>query len=475
MAIGKKKKVRTPIPAEIDTAVRVEAGYRCSMPRCGETSGLEVHHIDGNPSNHDPANLLVLCAVCHARVTRGDIPRQACKMIKREVSLRSASPDQLQQMRDEIIFEMRSLMGLQPISRPLLKEEKGSLRPDVRVEVMANQAMILDKATIKLPVGILRPITYSLYKSCEFEAGLAIQRIVVRTADAEAGDWSNLGLFLEETDRNDEAEKAYGEAIDRDPSCNTAWSNFGVLLRKMGRREEAENAQRKAIDINPDNAKAWCNLGNLLKDKGRREEAEAAYRKAIELDPKLAEAWTDLGILMDELGHKTEAEKAHRKAVGLNPMLGGAWDNLAVFLEGEGRMDESEEARRQSIKASVHNADQHNGLAYLLWECGRFEDAELEVMEALKDDPSHVYAHATLGLLRLEQNDLDEGRQGYEKAIKLAPDDLALRQKYHFEYGRALARNGRKDEARKELDAALKVDSAYVPREQIEAELAKLG
>lgn len=30
---------------------------------------LDVHHIDGNNNNHDPSNLMTLCAFCHRLVT----------------------------------------------------------------------------------------------------------------------------------------------------------------------------------------------------------------------------------------------------------------------------------------------------------------------------------------------------------------------------------------------------------------------
>lgn len=36
---------------------------RCN--RCGETSGLLVHHIDGVHTNNVPENLEVLCSPCH--------------------------------------------------------------------------------------------------------------------------------------------------------------------------------------------------------------------------------------------------------------------------------------------------------------------------------------------------------------------------------------------------------------------------
>ena len=35
--------------------------------RCKTTEALQVHHVDSNPANDDPKNLMTLCAPCHTR------------------------------------------------------------------------------------------------------------------------------------------------------------------------------------------------------------------------------------------------------------------------------------------------------------------------------------------------------------------------------------------------------------------------
>ena len=35
---------------------------------CGTTEGLHVHHVDRNPENNNPANLMTLCASCHLKL-----------------------------------------------------------------------------------------------------------------------------------------------------------------------------------------------------------------------------------------------------------------------------------------------------------------------------------------------------------------------------------------------------------------------
>jgi hypothetical protein len=45
------------------TRVIAAAGGRCQS--CGSPRHLEVHHVDGNPTNNAPENLQALCRACH--------------------------------------------------------------------------------------------------------------------------------------------------------------------------------------------------------------------------------------------------------------------------------------------------------------------------------------------------------------------------------------------------------------------------
>lgn len=75
---------RRDIPRELARAVKVEAGHRCAVPTCRQTSGLEIHHIVNYSiaQVHEFDNLILLCAICHARATKGEIDRKAMKAYK---------------------------------------------------------------------------------------------------------------------------------------------------------------------------------------------------------------------------------------------------------------------------------------------------------------------------------------------------------------------------------------------------------
>jgi 5-methylcytosine-specific restriction endonuclease McrA len=51
---------------EIRNAVLERDGSTCTV--CGGEQDLHIHHIDHNPTNDDPENLITLCGICHARV-----------------------------------------------------------------------------------------------------------------------------------------------------------------------------------------------------------------------------------------------------------------------------------------------------------------------------------------------------------------------------------------------------------------------
>ncbi len=470
-----KKRTRIAVPAEIERQIKVEAGFKCSMPRCDIRHCLHIHHIDEDPSNNDPANLVLLCQNCHALATSGVVDRKACRAIKQTLTMQASPKSELEAMKDEIIAHMEQLVGRQTEPQPLREEDKGTQPPNVEVDAAADQAIILRDADLQLPVGLVRQLALRSYESGDLEQALALQSLLTSTASANAIDHYNLGVLLSKLGRKGEAEQAYRKAIEADPEHAAAWSNLGNVLDDLGRKDEARQAYREAIGADPEFANAWSNLGVLLDELGRKDEAEQAYRKALKADPKLAAAWYNLGVLLDELGRRDEAEQAYRGAIEADPKHASAWTNLGVLLSELERKDEAEQAYRCGVAADNANSGLRNGLAYLLWELHRFDEAEVEIRRALEIEPNNCYANATLGLLLFEKGDVSGGRKQYEKAIRLGPDDLPLQQKFHFEYGRALAKNNQEAEARREFKKAAQISSTYVPLCDIEAELEKLN
>lgn len=61
--VSPKKDARKAVPQRLQSAITKEFNNVCAT--CGESAGTQVHHIDENPGNNDPLNLIPLCPTCH--------------------------------------------------------------------------------------------------------------------------------------------------------------------------------------------------------------------------------------------------------------------------------------------------------------------------------------------------------------------------------------------------------------------------
>ncbi|RYY26142.1 MAG: HNH endonuclease [Sphingomonadales bacterium] len=73
---------RPSIPAGVARLVLVEAGHACAVKECRDHTYIELHHIDENRENNNPANLIVLCDRHHKMAHAGKIDRMALRMYK---------------------------------------------------------------------------------------------------------------------------------------------------------------------------------------------------------------------------------------------------------------------------------------------------------------------------------------------------------------------------------------------------------
>lgn len=70
---------RSAIPAEIRREVLIEAGHRCAIHTCSNTSNIDLHHIKpwSQCKEHKADNLIVLCPNCHRLSHDGTIDKKS--------------------------------------------------------------------------------------------------------------------------------------------------------------------------------------------------------------------------------------------------------------------------------------------------------------------------------------------------------------------------------------------------------------
>jgi tetratricopeptide (TPR) repeat protein len=144
-------------------------------------------------------------------------------------------------------------------------------------------------------------------------------RFVIRWQPESARVYADLGEILFLQDKEDEAIKAYQQAISLDEYLPWIHNNLGVLLLAQGAANQAVNHFQVAVNLNPGNADAHYNLGNAYYSLGQREAAAKAYQRALDLDPnQLDVRAAEAGILLNE-GRLEEAREAWEEVLVEEP------------------------------------------------------------------------------------------------------------------------------------------------------------
>jgi tetratricopeptide (TPR) repeat protein len=161
---------------------------------------------------------------------------------------------------------------------------------------------------------------------------------------------NNLGRFLTDADRLNEADTVYRELLARPdlppwPRDRASFHhNYGNLLERQGRAADAEREYRAAIAIDPTYPKPRNNLAKLLADGGRREESIAAYEALLALPlPAAARGpyLVNLATVRAEEQAWPEVERLCREAVLLDGRLGSAHEWLGIAVLQQGRVREA--------------------------------------------------------------------------------------------------------------------------------------
>jgi arylsulfatase A-like enzyme/Tfp pilus assembly protein PilF len=204
------------------------------------------------------------------------------------------------------------------------------------------------------------------------------------------------------------------EVVRRRPGMPSALLQLALLRRKTGQLLPAIRALEEAVAAAPDDEGTAALLGSYLNEAGRAREAERLLEPFARRAPPALDVLVARGIALSQLGRHADAAASLAAAVEADP-------------------------------SNAMTRVQLGTVRLLARDLG---GARAALAEALRLDAGLAVAHRTLGLVAEAAGDDEEALRCWRAAVAIDPQehDALLR------LGAALARRGRRDEARAYLE-----------------------
>lgn len=196
-------------------------------------------------------------------------------------------------------------------------------------------------------------------------------------------------------------------------------------------------------------------------DAARLRKSVEDLKAASAMAPDRAEIPYNVGVVYEAMGDDTNARKSYLRATDVDPTLGEAWLNLGAMAEEQG-----DYARAlQGYEAGLRYAPEHPGLVVgvigVLRKQGKYAQAVERAKQALGQNSNNIDAYNNLGLVYLDQGQVDLASFVYQKALNSieGADQNAM---LHCNLGRVYLARDQAFLARQELQRALDLDPKLV-------------
>jgi putative PEP-CTERM system TPR-repeat lipoprotein len=251
---------------------------------------------------------------------------------------------------------------------------------------------------------------------------------------------------------------------DRNLSANVVATYAGA-----GKFDDALKEAKALQDKEPKQPGGYALEGDVYSAQKSWSEAERAYREALKREPRAGALAAKVHAVLEAAGKSGEADAFGRKWTADN-----AKDVPMRMYLAERALNKKDHKEAFGLYQQVIVLEPNNAIALnnLAWVAGEHGDARAigyaERSVALV--PNAAASLDTLGTLLVNKGDAKKGLEYLERARSLAPDAPVLR----LNYAKALAKVGRKDEARKEFEALKGIAAPFPGKDEIDGNLKAL-
>jgi tetratricopeptide (TPR) repeat protein len=290
------------------------------------------------------------------------------------------------------------------------------------------------------------------YADGQIEPALAAYQAWAQAAPDDPDPRLLLGILYSQQQKFQDALSVLQEAGRLTPCQEAAQLLMGQVYYQQQDLAHAAAAYQAALAINPGRAAAWYILGGLRWQLGDLPAAQTALLEATRRDPSLGAAFFTLGRVYFDQGAFADAAASYRQALALDPTDLSSYLALAHAYERLQQWDDAA-ATYQAALGRQDDANLRLYLGLVRVQQGDLDAAVTEIKQALALNPQDALAFASLGDIYLQQGRLDAAAEAYRQAI--AVDDQAL---YHLGLAAVLTRQGQTDAAVVAYQDAIRLD-----------------
>lgn len=280
-----------------------------------------------------------------------------------------------------------------------------------------------------------------------------------------------LGQIARLEKRDAEAIDHFEQALTTAPAFFEPLDLLADILAAQGKSSQARARITRQLNALGDTPLPHVLLGRLYLLEKDQPNAEASFKKAIQANNAPMIAYTGLAELYVRSGKIEQAMKELETAVAKTPRNPQALMMLGLLLEAQRQPEKARLRYEEALNVNPHFAPAANNLAYYLIENGGSQEQALAYAKTARETlPQEPVIADTLGWVYYRV-------QSYPQAITLlkeAADKFPEHPEVLYHYGMALAKSGKKAEAKKVLQKSLALNSSYQGAEVAKAMLATL-
>lgn len=245
--------------------------------------------------------------------------------------------------------------------------------------------------------------------------------------------------------------------IDRNPFSEIAWFEYAQYYFNRKNYQEAINGYDYLLAINSDSIGVYANKAACYEAMKEWNKAVEVYKEMLDLEYTKAYTYYKIGLCYKESGQLDLALKAFDDSVKEDFQFYLSMVEQSFIYEEMGDLEKGIHYIKSAIEFNNNDLDYHKRLAYLYILNEQYNQL-IEVLKTILDlEPDHYFNWYTCMEALMSLEEYQAALEIFEKATK-----FHQRAELHYQKSNALFALGRREEASKSLDHALKLDATLL-------------